>query len=242
MVAASVVVQKGIVEDSPSAVVVITGDITAQDSADLAHQLQGLNPEDYVHRMAFLSSPGGDVRAAMEMGQALRAAKFDAFVLPNMQCLSSCIYLLAAGLNKTVRGEAGIHRPYFTSNVDVSMEYKRLIEKSRDYFAKLNIPERLADDMFSTPPSDMKILTATELRSYRLDQADIVADEIRQLEMAKELSVDRPTMVQFNADINAACTPYQGDARAMSQCMCEVSQSYPVSIQRVACATPSGAK
>lgn len=242
MAMANVVVQKGDLKGVPSVVVVITGNITANDSAELARQLEGVSSEGFTHRMVFLGSPGGDVQSAMAMGKELRRVGFDAYVPADMQCMSSCIYLLAAGKNKTVMGSVGIHRPYFTATVNVAEQYKRLIDESRAYFARLNIPERLADDMFSTPPSDMNILSASELRSYRLDQPDIVDDEVRQLEMARELGVERSTMVQFNADINATCARFKGDALAMRDCMCVVSRSYPESMQKVACSTPSWAK
>jgi len=239
---ANVLVQKGDLKGMPSVLVVITGNITANDSAELTRQLQDVSSDRFAHRMAFLGSPGGDVGSAMAMGKELRRVGFDAYVPADMQCMSSCIYLLAAGKNKTVMGPVGIHRPYFTETANVAEQYKLLIDESRAYFARLNIPERLADDMFSTPPSDMRILTATELRSYRLDQPDIVDDEIKQLEMAREFGVERSTMVQFNADINAMCTRFKGDALSMRDCMCDVSQSYPEPMQKVACSTRSGAK
>ena len=45
------------------------------------------------------------------MGYLLRETGFDALVPASAVCQGSCIYLLAAGRQRTIRGYVGLHRP-----------------------------------------------------------------------------------------------------------------------------------
>lgn len=49
----------------------------------------------------------------MAMGRLLRESGFDALVPSSSVCQGTCVYLLAAGKRKTVRGYVGLHRPYY---------------------------------------------------------------------------------------------------------------------------------
>lgn len=217
--------------------VTVDGEITPASADELAAELAHHDPSLYSIRWVYLNSPGGDVRSAMRMGRDIRKHRLDTMIPPGMRCLSSCIYLLAAGDSKTVAGQVGIHRPYFVTSpgepADVAEQLKQLIAASKAYFVDMNIPEGLVEEMFSTPPSSMKILSPAELQSYRLSQRDIVQDEVTGLEMAQSLGVSRTTIVRFYADINAQCARFTGEV--MKRCMCDVSQNYEESIQEVAC-------
>ncbi|MBP8184497.1 MAG: hypothetical protein KAX95_01325 [Pseudomonas sp.] len=129
------------------------------------------NPGKYAKKLALLDNIGGSVPEAIKMGRLLREAGFDTLVQNNAVCQGSCVYLLAAGRDKTVRGHVGIHRPYF-ANGDSALA-NQAGNASRyspaAYFKEMNIPSSLADDMQSIAPSNLRVLTALELASYRLD-------------------------------------------------------------------------
>lgn len=128
------------------------------------------NPGKYAKKMLLLDSIGGSVPEAIKMGRLLREAGFDALVPASSICQGTCVYLLAAGRSKTVRGYVGIHRPYFANgdsaqaNAAGSAGYS-----SANYFREMNIPSRLFEDMQLITPTQIRVLTAQELTGYRLN-------------------------------------------------------------------------
>jgi hypothetical protein len=154
----------------PILAVSVSEDIAPGDYEAL---LKGLtaNPGKYAKKLALLDNIGGSVPEAIKMGRLLREAGFDTLVPVSAVCQGSCVYLLAAGRDKTVRGHVGIHRPYF-ANGD-SAQANQAGNTSRyspaAYFKEMNIPSSLAADMQSIDPKNLRLLTPLELASYRLD-------------------------------------------------------------------------
>ncbi|WP_305827407.1 ATP-dependent Clp protease proteolytic subunit [Pseudomonas aeruginosa] len=144
-------------------------------------------------RMVLLNSPGGDVEEALSMGRTLRNYEATATIPQDGICYSSCVFLLAGAVNRMLlTGEVGIHRPFFISAPDDVDKGVRMLQKiSRDYFEEMNIPSVLADDMFSTPPSEIKVLTSQELEKYRLNREDMIYLEKQELEISKRLGLSR---------------------------------------------------
>lgn len=210
--------------------VVIGGTINSQDrDALLATQAEasavGL-------RMVILGSNGGDLSAAIDMGRYLRAMNFDAVILPDAACYSACVFLLAAGINKTVHGYVGIHRPYFTSGGtgSVSDAIKATKLEAEAYFEEMNIPARLAEDMFSIDPANMRILSDSELRDYRLNSKDYAAQESDTIGMIDDLGVSREEYEAFRQDLNYSCQIFMGRADQMNACMREVANRHGIPI------------
>lgn len=207
---------------------VIGGTITSQDrDALLATQAEasaaGL-------RMVILGSEGGDLGAALEMGRYLRAMSFDAVILPDAVCYSACVFLLAAGIDKKVQGYVGIHRPYFTSSGagSVSDAIKATKLEAEAYFEEMNIPGRLAEDMFSIDPANMRILSETELRDYRLNSKDYAAQESDTVGMIDDLGVSREAYEAFRQDLNYSCQIFMGRADRLNACMRDVANRHGI--------------
>ena len=169
----------------------VRGEITAKSVGVLSRAVAAV-PEAAL-RFVVLSSEGGDLRAAMQMGRIMRAEGFDAVIREDAICLSACVFLLAAGVDKTVDGSVGIHRPYFVSGdpVGITAEIRNLKRLSGEYFGEMNIPERLAEDMFSVDPGKMRMLTRREMEDYRLDSKDFVAQETDIMRMAQIIGFTR---------------------------------------------------
>jgi hypothetical protein len=164
-----------------------------------------------------LNSDGGDVGAALHFAARIRGDKLDNvwFIISDHDhCYSSCVLLLASGFMRTVYGEVGIHRPYFTEQGANDMGYDSLkqaydatLVKVKEFFNSVNINEKLATDMWFVPSSKVKILTAAELEEYGLSSTDAVLKE------------------QENADLRRTCgdgaPTAQEDffARALPQCV-----------------------
>jgi hypothetical protein len=73
---------------------------------------------------------------------------------------------------------------------------RKALTDSRAYFAEMNVPEQLADAMFSIPPEKMEILTDEKLSFYRLDGNDMAFEEEIQLQAAALFGMTRQQYMQ----------------------------------------------
>ncbi|MHA6494022.1 COG3904 family protein [Pseudomonas borbori] len=128
------------------------------------------NPGKFARKIALLDSIGGSAPEAIRMGRLLRETGFDTLVPSNGVCQGSCIYLLAAGRKKTVKGHVGLHRPHFPAGESAQAQrlHKTQGYNPTAYFREMNIPPRLAQDMQRIAPHQMRVLTEKELVGYGL--------------------------------------------------------------------------
>ena len=149
-----------------------------------------------------LDSIGGDVDNALQLGRYFKAQKmfvevsvghpiftkdkFDVDVKNPGICYSSCVFLLAGGVHRSVLtglSEVGIHRPYFSdlegspSAGQVKVMRDKMIQKIRVYLDDMDINPALSEDMMSIPPNQIKILSEQELSKYRLNVGDANFEE-----------------------------------------------------------------
>jgi len=211
--------------------VVIGGVITAQDQQKLIDNAADASAAGL--RLAILGSEGGDLHAAMMMGRYLREHNFDTMVLPNSVCYSACLFLLAAGVDKKVQGFVGIHRPYYTSGDSalVSKSIKQTKIEVETYLDEMNIPIRLAEDMFSIDPTDMQILSEDELKEYRLNSKDYVAQETDIIDMIGRLGVSRQDYEAFLQDLNYTCKIFMGRSELFKSCMDGVMKRHNLNLR-----------
>ncbi|PTS86645.1 hypothetical protein DBR00_00880 [Pseudomonas sp. HMWF032] len=127
------------------------------------------NPGKFARKVVMLDSIGGSVSEAMRMGRLLRETGFDSLVPSTGMCQGSCVYLLAAGRNKTVRGHVGIHRPYYSGSDSVHSASGNLSRASQvAYFRDMQVSLELLDAINRTEPPRMRVLSPSELARYRL--------------------------------------------------------------------------
>ena len=151
-------------------VVNVSEDIAPGDYESLLKGLRA-NPGKFSRKIVWLNNIGGSVPEALKMGRLLRETGFDTMVPSTGVCQGSCVYLLAAGQNKTVRGYVGIHRPYYPhgDSALAGMGYSGQRYNTAGYWREMNIPSTLAEAIQRTPAHNMRVLTKQELASYRLN-------------------------------------------------------------------------
>lgn len=174
-----------------SEVVYFKGDIGDSDYQKI---LKACNGVQFTKSLPFvISSPGGKLSEAMKIGRWVRAKKLTVVVPNTANCFSSCVHILAAGVVKWPWGDVGIHRPYFQAapaqGFDAAL--KSVLLESRAYFKEMNIPEVLADDMFSVPPEKLQLLGDELLDRYRLNQDDMAYAEERDIANAAAYGLTR---------------------------------------------------
>jgi hypothetical protein len=148
----------------------ISEDIVAGDYEALLKGITG-NPGTYAKKIVMLDSIGGSVAEAIRMGRLLRETGFDAMVPSTGVCQGSCVYLLAAGHGKSVRGYVGIHRPYYLGSDSVHSASNAGAAKANQvaYFKEMQIPLELLEAINSTAPQRMRVLSPPELARYGLN-------------------------------------------------------------------------
>lgn len=131
----------------------------------------------------FVHSEGGDVERAIRIGRMLR--ELNANIWVDSSCLSACVFILAGGVDRSVFGTVGVHRPYFssldrrTSPQDVVREMARIDVLITNFLREMNLPIGLLDTMKGVGPSEIRILSGGALQSSGLNAPDPVFDELR---------------------------------------------------------------
>lgn len=143
----------------------------------------------------WLNSPGGSIAEALEVGRELRENDVWALVAEGSQCSSACVLLLAGGAFRAVEGSVGIHRPYFESNpgsvADARVAYNKLSNKIREFLIEGSVRADLYDQMLSTPPESIRMLTGREKWDSGLARNDPAADEALIHDAMARLGIDR---------------------------------------------------
>ncbi|WP_155496418.1 ATP-dependent Clp protease proteolytic subunit [Comamonas testosteroni] len=155
--------------------------------------LQNKDKNSKISLLVILDSSGGSIEEAFKIGRIIRKEELSTLIPLDGSCLSSCVFILAAGIHKTAAGKVGIHRPYFPiqTNIDADSALKNIRKKTEDYLDEMNIPKSLADEMFSVNPHEIRYLKNSEKNKYRLDGEDIAHAENRTLRQLKWLGIDR---------------------------------------------------
>jgi hypothetical protein len=158
---------------------IVEGDYERMENAVVAHSGIGA---------VFLGSQGGDLYEAMKIGKLLREHKWSTLAPPsdpsmlntfksfqllkddrNYICASSCFLIYAGGVERD--GEAlGLHRPYLTEETASSLSAEEAINFAKQaeqdtsmYLKEMDIPEKFAGIMFSTPSADLYMLKEDEV-------------------------------------------------------------------------------
>ena len=160
----------------------------------------------------------------------MREMSFDSLVLPRGVCHSACVFVLAAGVDKVVKGEVGIHRPYFPqiAAAEVAPALRAVKAEAEAYLDEMNIPTRLVEEMFSVDPAAIQILTEAELGAYRLNSEDYVMREQRSQRNAVQNGMTREAYEIFRQDLNYSCTIFTGQPAPMAACVREVAARHGI--------------
>lgn len=147
----------------------IRGEILAADVKqvrDLMPQLRKAIPSSALP-LVLLHSPGGDLIAAMQIGATFRQATAWIAIDSGAECISACIFILAAGVQRWVLdgSRLGIHRPYFDSRFFAKLDanaaasrYDELARRSREYLKSMGMEDQLFADMLGIPSNRVRTI------------------------------------------------------------------------------------
>jgi hypothetical protein len=163
-----------------------------------------------------LNSSGGEIQAAMQMGQILRAEAAQVYVEENAECSSACILVLAGGVRRNALPGAklGIHRPFFQpeefaelSHLESQDRYSALSASVRDYLSSMGIADTLFDAMMNVPSRKMKFLTRDFALATHLLGEDPAYEEWQRAKDLKALGPDRLRKLEQYSDCLTSSQP-----------------------------------
>jgi ATP-dependent protease ClpP protease subunit len=135
-------------------------------------------------RVLKLDSVGGSVTAAMAIGHLVRDRGFTTIVEEGKECLSACVLILAAGVERVISSrKVGVHRPRHgvalaaSSTATQTQVNDQLIEDMRRYLGTMGMDDGLFTSMVAVPPDRMKVLSRVEMHSFGLLAKDIHAPQ-----------------------------------------------------------------
>lgn len=128
-------------------------------------------------RQIIISSPGGDVREALKLGDFVRKTFSEVSVGNHFgSCMSSCFLVLASAVSRNWQeNTVGLHRPYLTAeaierkSASATMdEQERAMTAVDAYLKHLRVPHHLVNIMMSTPSDKIVWLDEPNITFGRL--------------------------------------------------------------------------
>lgn len=124
-----------------------------------------------------LNSAGGDVLAAIEIGEELRRQWAFTAVDDDGECLGACVFVLAAGVRRAPASDKiGIQRPHFDpkefagmSSDRAKQKYAALTKKAQAYLSRMGMSGKLFQEMMQQPSEKVHLLGAARLKTLGLE-------------------------------------------------------------------------
>ncbi len=109
----------------------------------------------------FLSSPGGNVYAAILVARDVDRLGLTTVISEDSECLSACSFIYFAGKERFADGELGIHQ---ISSEDPDLVAAQLaVSDISELLDEFSVPNEVFLIMLRTPPDSMYVLTPSEL-------------------------------------------------------------------------------
>jgi hypothetical protein len=153
-------------------VILVSGRIGVGDSERFTSFLEGMPARP---QMVALHSPGGIVQEALKIGRRIRNEGLTSGVLSGAYCMSSCPYLLAGGLERTVSLNAivGVHQHYYEQPkllpVVFAVEQIQSAQgETMEFLIEMGVDPSLMVYSLKTPPEQIYALVKSELAETRI--------------------------------------------------------------------------
>lgn len=129
-----------------------------------------------------LSSSGGDVDAAMQIGRIIRTNEASVSVGQNAKCYSSCALLYIAGVRRVNFGTIGLHRPYLSAAPQSRQAIERgvplMLQQLKGYVQEMGLTDNFYQEMVNAEPSNIKLYVGDNINRL-VPETDPTYDEIQ---------------------------------------------------------------
>lgn len=115
-----------------------------------------------------ISSNGGLVSTAMQIGSYVHERSWDTGVDKEMHCFSACSFVYFAGKEKSLEGKAmlGLHRPYIPGVKDTASSIRKVKSDYISYWNYIRAPKSLYDEMMEVDRDNLFILNSNNINDY----------------------------------------------------------------------------
>lgn len=141
-------------------VLTIQGELEAEDSYMIDYKIAANGW--HITTLA-LNSGGGSSQAGFQLADMVRKHGWSTIA---ENCQSACVVVWAAGRSKVVQGQLGVHQSYDSLQFDQRADLKATAHMGavlRSYGA----PKSVVAHMMATPPSQMYVVTADDIRNWK---------------------------------------------------------------------------
>jgi hypothetical protein len=125
---------------------------------------------------------GGDPEVAKTMGRLIRAKKLNTFLATNDRCVSACVFLAIAGMDRMIYGAVSVHRLMLIrenlSEDSIRQAIKEHRQEDDQYIAEMDGSVLLAEALHFTPNWGLRRLTKDEVQHWGIFGADPVHEAI----------------------------------------------------------------
>lgn len=125
---------------------------------------------------------GGDPDITRTMGRMIRAKKLNTFVGPNDSCVSACIFLAIAGMDRMIYGSVLLHRLMLVrenlSEDSIRQALKEHRQETSQYITEMDGSVLLNEAIHFTPNWGLRRLTKDEVKHWGIFGADAIHEAI----------------------------------------------------------------
>ena len=193
--------------------------------ADLVERVAAMAARMEIDRRILdLDSAGGQVEDAIRAGDAIGNAHWTLWVREGAVCHSACVLILAAGDNRLISGQVGIHRMIrmsstATTRAQLNKELREVQTQLNDYLERNGAAQAIADLMMTVPSRDLRLLTEEELRLYGLSGANAVQEDLERIALLRRCGQDFVRRKEgFAREFDQSCAGQGKQVDAMNAC------------------------
>lgn len=182
------------------------------------------NRMDIAHRILDLDSAGGQVEDAIRAGDAIGGSRWTLWVREGASCHSACVLILAAGDNRLISGDVGIHRMIrmsstATTRAELNEELRAVQKQLQDYLERNGAATAIADLMMTVPSRDLRMLASDELTRFGLAGANAVQEDLERIRLLRKCGEDFMRRKEgFNRQFEDSCAVRENQVDAMNLC------------------------
>jgi ATP-dependent protease ClpP protease subunit len=183
-------------------------------------------------RILDLDSPGGQVEDAIRAGDAIGGGGWTLWVREGAVCHSACVLILAAGDNRLIAGDVGIHRMIrmnstATTRAELNTELREVQKQLEDYLERNGAALAIADLMMTVPSRDLRMLEEAELREYGLAGANAVQEDLERIRLLRRCGEDFVRRKEgFMREFGESCAREGAQVEAMNACSLKLREQY----------------
>lgn len=149
-----------------------------------------------------ISSPGGDVTAALTAARRMSVGKWQVAVREGKECNSACVLIYAAGTKRTrfPGAKLGVHRIFpqqsqAKSVTELDDELADVTEQARQLLRQNGVSQGLIDLMATVPSNRIHYLSIDELVQFGLGGDNSAAADVQRI------NVERKCGAKFQQDL-----------------------------------------